>query len=678
MIDRLLFTIKGVHAALRNCVFFSFVAGALIIIEALCLTTTLVNLWYSHALIEQIPYIAGFLCCLIARQILDNTQAGWLEKFAGQRADEFRDALFEKLFKQGQTLIQEKGTGGFATLLIEGVDQVESYLRMILPRMTKLVVIPMMLLVLLFIFDWVSALIGLLVFPAIILQMVLIGHTASLEAGKQHSEYQRLANHFLDSVRGIDTLKFFGRSKAHAQRIYDSSERFRKATIKTLRVATLSGAVLDAFSTISIAAIAVMLGFRLVDGSLALYPALFVLVIMPDYFKPIREFASDYHASLDGKNSLKSILNVLDGGAVIKASEEIERSNEFESEKYRNEKSQGEKSQTAGTLRAEAKPNKFEKPQMAEEPPTAKDPQAAKESSSEESALPSLELRAISFAYSKPNGETSSSGNMPIANAKSSGSEPNTSSETSESTSTSAPSFVLDNISASFSGAQRVGIIGPSGSGKSTLAHILAGLNNPTSGEIVLNGTAISTLNTASWHHQVAYIPQDPHIFHASLRDNLAFYHPGVSDDALAQVCTMMGLNSLIEELPQGIDTIIGEGGHTLSGGQAQRIAFARAFLKDECKVLIFDEPTAHLDIETELELKEQMLSLMEGKLVFFATHRLHWLSAMDTVLTLRNGKLVAQQTEPQAAQRRTTQRLEHSAASQFAQQTTQGGEPHE
>ncbi|MED9874002.1 MAG: ABC transporter transmembrane domain-containing protein, partial [Eggerthellaceae bacterium] len=311
MIDRLLFTIKGVRTALRNCVLFSFVAGALIAIQALCLTTTLVNLWYSQALLNQIPFIAGFLACLIARQILDNAQSKWLETFAANRADEFREALFEKLFKQGQTLIQQKGTGGFATLLIEGVDQVESYLHMILPRMTKLVIIPVMLLVLLFVFDWVSALIGLLVFPAIILQMVLIGHTASLEAGKQHKEYQRLANHFLDSIRGIDTLKFFGRSKAHAQRIFESSERFRKATMKTLRVATLSGAVLDAFSTVSIAAIAVLLGFRLVDGSLGLYPALFVLVVMPDYFRPIREFASDYHASLDGKNSLRSIVDTL-------------------------------------------------------------------------------------------------------------------------------------------------------------------------------------------------------------------------------------------------------------------------------------------------------------------------------------------------------------------------------
>lgn len=590
MIDRLLFTIKGVSTALRNCVLFSFVAGALIAIQALCLTTTLVNLWYSQALLDQIPFIAGFLACLIARQILDNAQSKWLETFAANRADEFREALFEKLFKQGQTLIQQKGTGGFATLLIEGVDQVESYLHMILPRMTKLVIIPVMLLVLLFVFDWVSALIGLLVFPAIILQMVLIGHTASLEAGKQHKEYQRLANHFLDSIRGIDTLKFFGRSKAHAQRIFESSERFRKATMKTLRVATLSGAVLDAFSTVSIAAIAVLLGFRLVDGSLGLYPALFVLVVMPDYFRPIREFASDYHASLDGKNSLRSIVDTLG------ANDGIGSESTGEDATVTINATAADKESTASS--ATTSRSAVDKATPTINDTTLSSPEL------------SLELRDVSFSY----GSSSSSN---------------------------ANTFALENISATFFGGQRIGIVGASGSGKSTLAHILAGLTDPTSGKIVLNEQRLSTLNTPWWHHRVAYIPQDPHIFHASLRDNVAFYHPEASDADLEQVCSLIGLNSLIEELPEGINTIIGEGGHALSGGQAQRIAFARAFLNDECSVLIFDEPTAHLDIETELELKEHMLSLMQNKLVFFATHRMHWLSAMDSVVVLDKGKVV-------------------------------------
>lgn len=573
MIDRLLFTIKGVRAALITCTTFSLITGALVMGQAFFLTTALTNLWYNHPLEEQAIYLAFFAVCLIARQVADNIQSGWLESFATKRADEFRTGLFETLFKQGQTLIQSKGTGSFSTLLVEGVDQVEAYLRMIIPRMTRLVVIPVMLLVLLFTLDWVSAVIGLLVFPAIILQMVLIGHTASIEAGKQHKEYQRLANHFLDSVRGIDTLKLFGRSKDQTDSIFTSSERFRAATMKTLRVATLSGAVLDAFSTISIAAIAVMLGFRLVDGSLTLFPALFVLVLMPDYFRPIREFASDYHASLDGKNSLHAILETLhaDTGKLSDA-----------------ETKDSEKNSTVDA-------------DLHTDPRTSVDIAWSDTST--------LLLNDISFQYASEDGEA----------------------------------FSLQNITASFLGAQKIGIIGASGSGKSTLAHILAGLNDPESGTITVNGVTVSTLKDPRWQHQIAYIPQNPHIFNTTLRNNIAFYKPDASQEEIERICSLMGLDSLLAELPQGIDTVIGEGAHSLSGGQSQRIAFARAFLNENCKVLIFDEPTAHLDIETELELKERMLSLMENKLVFFATHRLHWLSAMDSVLLLQNGHLIAQ-----------------------------------
>lgn len=581
MIDRLLFTIKGVRAALINCTIFSLITGALIMGQAFFLTTALTNLWYNHPLEEQVIYLAFFVVCLIARQVIDNIQSGWLESFATKRADEFRTGLFETLFKQGQTLIQSKGTGSFSTLLVEGVDQVEAYLRMIIPRMTRLVVIPVMLLVLLFTLDWVSAVIGLLVFPAIILQMVLIGHTASIEAGKQHKEYQRLANHFLDSVRGIDTLKLFGRSKDQTDSIFTSSERFRAATMKTLRVATLSGAVLDAFSTISIAAIAVMLGFRLVDGSLTLFPALFVLVLMPDYFRPIREFASDYHASLDGKNSLHAILETLHAdtgelsGAETKDSEE------------------------SSTVDAGTHIDPHTSPRT--------DPRISTDITWSDTST--LSLNNISFQYASEDEEA----------------------------------FSLQNITASFSGTQNIGIIGASGSGKSTLAHILAGLNDPESGTITVNGVTASTLKDPRWQHQIAYIPQDPHIFNTTLRNNIAFYKPDASQEEIERICSLMGLDSLLAELPQGIDTVIGKGAHSLSGGQSQRIAFARAFLNKNCKVLIFDEPTAHLDIETEFELKERMLSLMENKLVFFATHRLHWLSAMDSVLLLQNGHLIAQ-----------------------------------
>lgn len=134
-------------------------------------------------------------------------------------------------------------------------------------------------------------------------------------------------------------------------------------------------------------------------------------------------------------------------------------------------------------------------------------------------------------------------------------------------------------------------------------------------------------------------------MFTASLRDNIAFYTPQASDEEIENAIHVVGLDDLVKELPDGLDTIIGQGKRVLSGGQAQRIALARAFLDQKRKVMIFDEPTAHLDIETEVDLKKRMLPLMKNHLVIFATHRLHWMKEMDYILVMDHGNLVEQGT---------------------------------
>ena len=210
----------------------------------------------------------------------------------------------------------------------------------------------------------------------------------------------------------------------------------------------------------------------------------------------------------------------------------------------------------------------------------------------------------------------------------------------------------LTDINLNVTGFKKIGIIGLSGSGKSTLINTLSGFLVPDSGEITLGGAKTTAFRQASWQEQLIYIPQNPYIYRLTLQENVAVYQPTATKEAVLKAIEVAGLTELLAELPQGLDTMLGEGERHLSGGQAQRIALARAFLDQQRKILLFDEPTAHLDIETEVALKERMLPLMENRLVFFATHRLHWMEEMDEIIVMDQGRIVEQGTLAQLQQK--------------------------
>jgi ATP-binding cassette subfamily C protein CydD len=200
--------------------------------------------------------------------------------------------------------------------------------------------------------------------------------------------------------------------------------------------------------------------------------------------------------------------------------------------------------------------------------------------------------------------------------------------------------LTLKDISFHIDGRKRVGIVGESGAGKSTLIDLLSGFSAHTEGNILLNNKDIFSLKREDWRQNTVYIPQSPYIFSMTLRENIKFYCPEAKDEDVENALKATGLESLYRSLPKGLDEMLGDGGRTLSGGQEQRIALARAFLTNR-KVMLLDEPTSHLDIETEFELKKTMLPLFEDKLVFLATHRLHWMKDMDQILVIEDGKIV-------------------------------------
>lgn len=199
---------------------------------------------------------------------------------------------------------------------------------------------------------------------------------------------------------------------------------------------------------------------------------------------------------------------------------------------------------------------------------------------------------------------------------------------------------LFKDFSLSIPSGQRVGLVGQSGSGKTTLTKLLLRFADVDQGKISIDGQNISQHTQASLRKHIAYVPQEPLLFHRSLRDNIAYAKPSASLAAVRKAARQANALDFIEQLPQGFDTLVGERGVKLSGGQRQRIAIARAILKD-APILILDEATSALDSESEKLIQDALQKLMKGRTSIVIAHRLSTIAKLDRIIVLDNGKIV-------------------------------------
>jgi ATP-binding cassette subfamily C protein CydD len=192
---------------------------------------------------------------------------------------------------------------------------------------------------------------------------------------------------------------------------------------------------------------------------------------------------------------------------------------------------------------------------------------------------------------------------------------------------------------------QQVALVGASGAGKSTIADLIMGFIQPEAGVIKINGQDLNRLKTAAWLSHIAYVPQFPHLFYGTITDNILFGSD--KHDEVEAAARAAGAHEFISRLPDGYDTVIGQGGIGLSGGEAQRIAIARALCKN-APVLILDEPMTGLDPQNETVIHDALLRLMAGKTVLVIAHRLTTASRADRILVLDKGKAVEAGTHQQ------------------------------
>ncbi|UNP83432.1 thiol reductant ABC exporter subunit CydD [Bacillus mycoides] len=482
-----------------------------------------------------------------ARQMLVRASQILVERFAEKTGLALRKQLIEAYFTLGPRFVQTNGTGHLVTLSIEGIEKFKTYIELTIPKMIRSTIVPGLIVLYVFTLDIKSGIILVVTIPIVIIFMILLGLAAQKMADSQYETYRVLSNHFVDTLKGLETLKYLGKSKQHEGKIEKVSKRYRKATMRTLRVAFLSSFALDFFTSLSIAFVAVGLGIRLIDGTIILLPALTILILAPEYFLPIKQVGANYHATLDGQLAMEQIEEIL------QKQKEIEK----------------------------------------------------KDSN-------------VDIVWN-------SSSSLKLQDVKVNNDE--------------SEKAILEGIDFTWQGNGAIGIIGESGAGKSTLIDVLAGFLPPSGGKMLVNGVEIGESTREDWQKNIAYIPQQPYIFPLSLKDNICFYETNTTDEEVERVINEVGLRSLVALLPQGMYERIGEGGRMLSGGQEQRVAMARALLSKK-PIILLDEPTAHLDIETEFEIKQSMLRLFEGKLVFLATHRLHWMKQMDHILILNKGEI--------------------------------------
>ncbi|WP_368936925.1 thiol reductant ABC exporter subunit CydD [Bacillus sp. SH8-8] len=539
---------KGIKKVLVIIAGLIFLQTLAIIFQAKWLSEVITSLFHGLSIQSQITKVIYFVIAFLFRQLLNLIIRKVCLRFSTVTVKELREALMETIFSLGPRFTKKAGTGNLVTFIIEGCQKLRVYLELFIPKMVAVGITPWLILVYIWTKDSQSGIILLVTMPILIIFMIILGWAAQKKMDDQWSYYHLLSNHFVDSLRGLETLKYLGRSKSHIETVNKISDQYRKATMSTLKIAFLSTFALDFFTMLSVAVVAVMLGLRLIDGSLLLQPALLILLLAPEYFLPIREVGNDYHATLEGKEAGNRMVDIL----------------------------------------KEKKEN----------------------------------ILVDSTEVWSPN-STLEVNNLTVAHEKN--------------------EFSLKNISFTIQGPKKIGIIGTSGAGKSTLIDVMSGFLSPSSGSVKIDNQTIS-LDEGAWRKQTTYIPQHPFIFQGTIKDNICFYRPDASIEEVDKIIEKVELKDFIKQLPSNIYEKIGEGGRQLSGGQEQRIAVARSFLSNR-PILLLDEPTAHLDIETEYELKEVLLELSKNKLLFFASHRLHWMKEMDMIIVLDKGQVVEQGT---------------------------------
>jgi ATP-binding cassette, subfamily C, bacterial CydCD len=571
---RLLRYARATQAFLIASVSLGSLGALLIVAQAWLLADVVAGAFVGHDTLATLKSpMTGLLAVVIARALL-----AWAAELASVRASaraksQLRGALTARIPELCADPSRAWRTGELTVLATRGIDALDGYFSLYLPQLVLAAIVPVVAVVAILSADWISAAIVTFTIPLIPLFMALVGATTRERMDRQLQTLERLAGHFLDVVAGLPTLKVFGRAKAQASQIRTITDRYRQAALSTLRVTFLSSLILELVATIAVALVAVAIGLRLMDGHLDLRTALFALVLAPEAFLPLRRLGANYHASAEGMAAAERVFAIVEasGPAIVGARDGVPA-----------------RARMAGLGGVDG---------------GAVDGARDKVPARVRRAVPDLACAGLTIEG--------------LCVTYPGRSEP-----------------ALADVSLTVTAGETLALVGPSGCGKSTLLSVLLGLRRPERGSIRVGGVELAALDQDAWRARLAWVPQRPHLFAGSLAENVRVGRRDASDREVMAALAEAGLAEVVEALPDGADTILGEGGAGLSVGERQRLALARAFVRDAA-LLLLDEPTAGLDGATELAVVESICRLAEGRTALLVAHRPALVAMADRVVSL-------------------------------------------
>ena len=504
--------------------------------------------------------LVWLLALALARGVLIAASDAAGTTAAARTGTQLRKALIRAVGRLGPGWLAGRNQAALAVTAGHGLESLDAYFARYLPQLVLTVIATPVLLAVMWWQDWLSGLIATITLPMIPLFLILIGMATRTVQRKQWQTLQQLAARFADTVQGLSTLRLFGRDRRAAAQIEITADQYRRETMKVLRFSFLSGFAMELLASLAVALIAVTVGFRLLAGEMPLELGLFVLLLAPEAFLPIRQVGVQFHAASEGVAATEDIFEVLDAAAPVADSAPAAASAPHNS---------GDPS-SIPVLPAPGGHSGADSPELC-----------VRELCVRELCVRQLRVRDL-----PPVTFTASPGTVTL-------------------------------------------IEGPSGSGKSSLLAALRGAAH-FEGDATFNGLDVRTLSPADW---IAWAGQAPGLMQGTIASNVTLGDPYPDAVGIRRALDAACADDLDPAQDLGVQ------GDGLSGGQAQRVAVARAMYRLHAvaaRVLVLDEPSSALDAETEARLWRSLRVRADaGATVLLVSHRRTAREIADQVVEL-------------------------------------------